>query len=743
MHQFKKNLLWLIINSFILLASISANAQSINQNSFKADFVSYYPQWYLGGYVFKNGPRAAGETTLLSPLFENSDQLLFSSLRLLDKSGKPWESSVALGYRCLNIDHTNLMGLYGGIDHLKTTTGDSFNQINVGVEAWHQDWFLGANLYHPYGSHQHSAPNPQTFSISQNGGYRNIGFTQTTENALPGADAEVGRTLFGGLTVYAGSYYFHETDTRTLAGPKARAEYIFYAEPNHKIFGVFDRVAVEGLVTNDAVRGINYYGGLTVGISWGNTNANSNLRGVERHMVDRIRRDVDVVTESNMQDVHLPVNIRDVDNLNDFNQALADDKADVIAVHGQIKDVADATIDRGVYLTGNTYQFVQDNKPITVNLTEGGELIGASNDNPGDHGLLHIKGSEDSNITIRDLGLSVDQTAPLAIFHSSNDGSMGTLNVEQIHTNGSLSIEVSGENNTATIDHITNSIFNLEQSGTLLPGGPDDVVDTINPLSALNFVSSNSGKLFIGEITNNMIETQGAYSPAMLFRTANGNMDIDSINMNSISTHDGRSPGLGFIATGGTMNIKDIIGNEINTSSTGIGFIAESSGTLNIHQVSDNQIKLTNTDQANDSTPILSGILVLSEKDSNLNFDSINHNNISIDCTNENIFFGIDIDADSGNIVGKEINANQVVLNNNSDYARGFNFRQWNETWDENQLNFIQLDSLASNKVILTNYSDDPFSDGFSLFAMSPDAVTIKSFVENFVTRADFDGELK
>lgn len=734
MYPLKKTLSWLTSCLPLLFISTGAPAHEAKQNTFHTIPLTYYPQWYLGGYAFKNGPRAAGETTLLAPLFQTSDQLLFSSLRLLDKSGQPWESNLAFGYRCLNADHANLVGVYGGVDHLKTTTGDSFNQINVGAEAWYQNWFLGGNVYRPYGRHQYSAPNPQTFSFRENGGYRNIGFTETTENALPGVDAEIGRTLVDGLTVYGGGYYFHEANTRTLAGPKARAEYVFYAEPNHKILGLFDRVAVEGLVTNDAVRGINYYGGLTVGMSWGNTNANLNLKGTERHMVDRIRRDLDVVTDSDAEEVNLPMNIRDVNTLDDFNEALVDDKADVIAVHGQINGVTDATIDRNLYLTGNTYQFVRDNQPITVTLTEGGELVGEAINSPGEHGLLHIKGSDATNITLRDLSLSVDKTAPAAIFHNASDGSMGTLNVERILTDGNLKIEVDGGNNTAIIDHITDSIFNIDVDGTVHPN-ENGVVNIIEPHSALSFSATNGAQLAIGEISNNIIETQSVYSPAMLFRTINGNMTVENISMNAISTNDGGSPGLIFAASGGTINIENIIGNCIDTNySGGMFFSADLAGKLNANQISDNIIQVTNVGFMADSTPIISGISVLSEKDANINIGSIIDNAISIDSTSDNIFFGINIDADGGNITGREINSNQITLENPTDQSYGIGLRQM-VVWDSPQSNFIKLDSITFNQITLAGNS----GDAFSLFPLPPtENMTINTFTDNIIIRPDF-----
>lgn len=332
-------------------------------------------------------------------------------------------------------------------------------------------------------------------------------------------------------------------------------------------------LAVEGLVTKDTVRGVNYYRGLTVGMSWGSSNANLNLKGVERHMVDRIRRDLDVITQGKTQNFNLPVNIRDVDTLNDFNKALSDDKADVIAVHGKITGVSDAIINRNLYLTGNTYQFVRDKKVINIEITQGGELVGKPMNKTGDHGLLNIKG-ENSNITIRDLMLSVDKTAPLAIFHESEDGSMGTLNLERILTNGNLKIEVSGKNNTGVISHITDSIFNIDSG------------------SALSFSADNGGQFKIGEISDNMIETESAHSSGMFFSTIHGNMVIKNIRMNSICTNNEKSPGLDFLTTGGTMCVEEIKKNSIDTSLMSIHFDANLSGNLSVSKISGNEIKV-------------------------------------------------------------------------------------------------------------------------------------------------------
>lgn len=722
MYHFKKY--FSVISCFTLFISTITSAQTSSQPV-------YYPQVYLSGYAFKNEPLTAGESILLAPLSQNADQLLFSSFRILDKSGKPWESNVALGYRCLNVDHMSLIGLYGGIDYLKTTRGVSFNEINFGAEAWCNNWFLGGNIYRPYGRKEYSAPNPQSFSFQKRGGYRNIGFTETKEQALPGVDAEIGHTLVDGLTVYAGGYYFHDNNTKALSGPKARAEYIVYAKPNHKLLGLFDRVAVEGLVTNDAVRGINYYGGLTVGISWGANNANLNLKGVERHMVDPIRRDVDVVTKNNVQPVNLPVNICDVDTLDGFNQAISDSKTDVIAIHGTINGVSDAAIDRNLYITGNTYQFVHNKQPIIVTLSKYGELIGAPVNTNGEHGLLHVKGSG-SIVTIRDLILSTDKTAPTAIFHTINDGSMGILNIESILANGNISIAVSGKNTRAFIDHITNSSIGADGTTAL---NNSSIAKPFNSHGALSFSAENGAELSIGKISNNKIGTHGFDSPGMFFEEINGNILIGNIYANSIDISDARSPGLTFFANGGNITLQRITHNSIDTDSAfGMFFSTESAGKLNINEISNNEIKMARIPTVENYPSIVSGITFLSEENANINIGNVNNNKIFIDCESpeDDLFFGINIDANGGNISGKEMNGNQIMLANSTNDSWGFGLQQWYNT----KPNFIKLESIMFNKITIAG---DNGGDGFDLITKSPaNGIIIKSLNKNIVTQDNF-----
>ena len=126
------------------------------------------------------------------------------------------------------------------------------------------------------------------------------------KNPCPGVDLEVGYALIEShhsyLTGYIGGYLFedgllkstNEREARTLWGPKIRLTYDYNAANQRKMLRVFDKAGVEFGMQYDKPRGVNNYIGLklTVGL---NALDQTSPRGFDRHMIELVRRDPDIV----------------------------------------------------------------------------------------------------------------------------------------------------------------------------------------------------------------------------------------------------------------------------------------------------------------------------------------------------------------------------------------------------------------------------------------------------------------
>ncbi|MEI7494547.1 MAG: Rossmann-like fold-containing protein, partial [Alphaproteobacteria bacterium] len=82
--------------------------------------------------------------------------------------------------------------------------------------------------------------------------------------------------------------------TDTVMGPKISTTYE-YNEPHGRILGVLDGISVEVGAQHDKPRGYTAYVGVKFKIGLTNIEKNSNIFGFERHMVELVRRDPDIV----------------------------------------------------------------------------------------------------------------------------------------------------------------------------------------------------------------------------------------------------------------------------------------------------------------------------------------------------------------------------------------------------------------------------------------------------------------
>jgi hypothetical protein len=289
---------------------------------------SYQPYLQVGGTRFLNVHEAkiAATVDLFAPLWQNGlTDLVFTDLRVNDRSGTPFEGNIHLGYRHLFSESQQSFGIYGAFDRRKTESRNYFNQITVGGEYWIKKCFIGANYYQPVGNTQRLVgENERTDDM----GYtyknvRNFVVTQSViyEKAMRGTDAEVGYEFLDGLVGYAGGYYFGASEVATVYGPRVRLSYDWSLGNGRKIFGIFDKVGLEAGVQRDKPRGATGY--LSANIRIGHLSSKQPvLNGISRHMIDPVRRDIDIVSTNAVWQKTTELTVKRVANIKELKEAL-------------------------------------------------------------------------------------------------------------------------------------------------------------------------------------------------------------------------------------------------------------------------------------------------------------------------------------------------------------------------------------------------------------------------------------
>jgi len=301
--------------SQILLANSGVTTESNTVAQFEESYLNqnkipnkYRPYVEVGAVKHINQTsRGAAIYDLFIPIYQKDSQLIFTDLRLFDRTGKSIEGNIHLGYRKLYPDLKNMFGIYGAYDHRRSDSGNAFNQLTLGFEYWHDKWFIGGNIYKPIRETKKSigkeATNFTSRNVSITSGAIELIRTDTTktkeyyEKVLPGIDGEIGYSFTDNLTSYIGGYYFAAADATTIAGPKMRLTYD-YRKSTGRIFGILDGVSIEAGAQHDKPRGNTAYIGIKLKMGLIDSIAsvtNSNIFGFERHMMDLIRRDPDIV----------------------------------------------------------------------------------------------------------------------------------------------------------------------------------------------------------------------------------------------------------------------------------------------------------------------------------------------------------------------------------------------------------------------------------------------------------------
>lgn len=533
----------------VAIASSTAYAADYNSNA------PYSANIYVGGF-YQNHSDSFENLDIMVPVLQNRSSVLFLDGRGLTRSSSAFEGNIGLGLRQLNDDQSRLYGVYSYFDRRRSADGNYFNQITAGGELKTTTWLYGANVYIPIGpKSRHDANYDYAALVSGSDpvtGFDNILYRTGEEKVMPGIDAEVGREIpaVPNLTAYLGGYYFHTKDVPTVVGPRARLTYDIDG-----LLGmqsrVFNNVSLQAMVQHDNIRATTWYAGVRVGI--GASNTKSKHSGLEKHMMDYVQRDVDVVSAGNTSaPKHIltnpdgtPVTASVVGNSTDLEKAIngvnGHAGAQVIVVNGNISGLNTITLNNGQTLTGGNYVF---GKNVTLHASTGGNLYA-----DGSNDLIQVG----QNNTIRDIGLYVEgidgyhNGTPNAI---TNDGttSVENLLIHNINTNGTINIiSTDGQN----------SNINIENSQFIYPFGAART-------SAIYLQAANAGTTLNTNIVNNNIQFNAA-DTYNNFYTVNRGINLVAVDNASLNVNDIRGNTIGFGASGANkaINIQSQAGSSL------------------------------------------------------------------------------------------------------------------------------------------------------------------------------------
>jgi hypothetical protein len=270
-------------------------AAPVPQRAMAQEQPKWQPYVEAGGKVGTD--RSLADVDLFIPIWQDQTSLLFGDLRgRFDNHGTN-EGNFGLGYRT-QVDPEWIVGGYGYFDIQGTDHDNTFYQVTLGLEALSVDWDFRANGYIPTNPHQ-SAPDEAKLQINGN----TIQLRAGNETALYGFDGEVGWRLpffpaDGDVDVraYIGGYYFNGQDARVVAGPRGRIEARLY---DIDFLGLQSRLTASGEIQWDSPRGTQAFAGLELRIPLGFVTGETGpkLSPLDRRMVDRVQRDVDIVTQ--------------------------------------------------------------------------------------------------------------------------------------------------------------------------------------------------------------------------------------------------------------------------------------------------------------------------------------------------------------------------------------------------------------------------------------------------------------
>ena len=598
---------FILLVQLIPTAYASHTAVTFGGNEHLAKTWTYLPHMDVGGHFLNHSPHREIQVDLFLPLLQSYDHLLFSDIRAFDMkpdsndlSGSLTGVNVYLASRRMLSERT-LFGFYGSIDRVKTEEENYFNQITIGEEYWRDRWFMGANLYLPFGAKKQKDRRADIVRLvnSEQPNIKNIQYAIGYERSLPGASAEVGYELLSNglsrLTLYGGGYYFKHRDVPSLFGPRGRMTYEWIAPDNQKRFlGAVDRISLEGEIQKDRIRGLIWKVGLrlTVGPL---TKDNSILKGVRKHMVDPLRSEEMVSAEKTHSHLGLlkdnqgtPIKVAEVTSWNQFRAALDNPEIYLIDVEGTINDFNEMTIDPGrpLYITGGEYEFDSDGHHFIAKLGTQGQLNAANGQN-----LLNIA-EPNYPVTIRDLWLRNVSNNRFAITNTDTLG-IDSLLIQNVDSTGPMKFSIDGSGNEGNIELIGNKIdtsanaalsFKTSNNGVLTVHASDNTIS--GNRYGIDNNASSSGTITLSDFLHNTIssDNDGISNTS----SAGGTIALNNFSYNAISALDDCIKN-NIPSSGGTITFNSFSNNTMS-GKYGIYNPIYSEGTIIFNNFSHNTI---------------------------------------------------------------------------------------------------------------------------------------------------------
>lgn len=396
------------------------------------------PKW-LSSINFEARPgtsRSLGEADLFVPFAQNDETLLFGNARFRFDDADSREGNLGLGLRHMLASGWNL-GVYGYYDRRRTGFDNYFNQATFGVEALGRDFDFRANAYLPFGDTAKSAGSISGATFASLVGstiqVTTLGTTFREERALRGFDAEVGWRVpiwsaddSKALRLYAGMFHFDDSVVKAVTGPRLRAELTMYEVP-HLWDGARLTLGVE--FQHDDVRGSQGFGLVRLSVPLQPARHERKLNWQERRMVDRVVRDVDIVTEASTRQAPSVVEtatqttggetITVIDSGTTTGAALpgavtAAGPNSLVILSGTFSTTAATTLQTGQRLMGTGALTVQTASGRTATLTTPGATINFTNTpGPASYGLQMADGSTLTGMTIHASGTNTTVGAVL------------------------------------------------------------------------------------------------------------------------------------------------------------------------------------------------------------------------------------------------------------------------------------------------------------------------------------------
>ncbi len=401
---------------------------------------------------YKAGKRHIGRLSMLLPIKQRSNQLLFVNAILMHDNKSVSEGNLGIGYRLLY--KNQIFGSYLYYDIRRTINRNLVNQLTIGFEYIRELFEFRANGYLPifkrkFVLNKNVLNNALTHDNANI--YLESSVTTTVERVFHGVDSEIGITSKRIKTnIFAGGYLF-KADSIAMLGVQARVEY----KP-------LDWFILSGEVKRDKIRKTEFYGGISVRLNMGGSN--NSPYTLHSKMTQMPIRDIDIIANTKVEkDIQEKSAFRLVRNKADLDKAIRD-KAKHIAVIEDI-DFAGATVTYGAY-----------NKPIKDTKIFGMRIFTDSNNNITGFNfsprklsnyVIPARNSSAPNITIRGYGLT---SIGLGLFQKIENCEISHFIIDSWTSNNDYASGLIGHAIKSKISNISNlkSISGEENSGVIV-----------------------------------------------------------------------------------------------------------------------------------------------------------------------------------------------------------------------------------------------------------------------------------